>query len=41
MVDDALEDEFNPEDAPEVVDNPDNGVCLPDDGFGDSVAGWN
>ena len=36
MVDDALDDEFVPEDAPEVVDNIESGVSLPKDEFGDN-----
>ena len=36
MVDDALDDELVPEDAPEVVDNIERGVNLPKDEFGDN-----
>jgi hypothetical protein len=39
IVEDALEDEFTPEEAPEVVERTDNGVCLPEDGFGDNDEG--
>ena len=39
MVDDALEDELVPEEATEVVDNPESGVSLPKDGFGDRDGG--